>query len=30
MTHSTEPCHKYNVRSILICKDNEVQVVHST
>ena len=30
MTHSTELCHKYNVHSIPICKDDEVQVVHST
>ena len=30
MTHSTELRHKYNVRSILIRKDDEVQVVCST
>ena len=30
MTHSTELRHKYNVRSIPIRKDDEVQVIHST
>ena len=30
MTHSTELRHKYNIHSILIRKDDEVQVVHNT
>ena len=30
MTHSMELHHKYNVRSIPIRKDDEVQVMHNT